>query len=106
MKASDEPLEFVQLMVVLEVLLGDERQPEIASLGEVLRSRCSYLLARNHTERSEIERDFRAIYQVRSEIVHRGKVMLRPSERAMLFKLETLAKRVIRKEVDIACGMT
>lgn len=75
--ASDnELLSFVQAMVSLEILLGDKAVSDLMGLNELLRNRCAYLIGKSQAQRDEILKDFREIYDVRSQIVHREKADL------------------------------
>lgn len=97
---SDEVTGFVQSMIVLETLLGEEDAASRSglSLGSLLRNRCAYLLGRNRSERQEIIDKFTQIYQVRSAIVHNGHHQLSFSDRRLLYELRVLCARVIREE--------
>ena len=101
---SDEMLSFVQAAVVLEILLGDKAASDVAGLGELLRNRCAYLISRNHAEREEILRDFRAIYDVRSKIVHAGKKHLNVPEWRLFSRLRWICQRVIQEETRLLSG--
>jgi hypothetical protein len=52
--AEDEILAFVQAVVVLEILLGDETPSEEIGLGALLRNRCAYLIANKVEERARL----------------------------------------------------
>ncbi|CDZ32230.1 Hypothetical protein NGAL_HAMBI1145_10010 [Neorhizobium galegae bv. officinalis] len=93
-------LAFVQAMVCLEILLGEQGDDE-ASIGSLLRNRCAFLIGKSHDEREEIMGELKLIYQVRSKIVHRGKDQLSRDEIAMLFRLRHYCDRVIAKELEI-----
>jgi len=97
----DELLNYVQAMVVLEILLGEGSSTSELSLGELLRSRCAYLIGNSHDERTDLLRDFKKIYDVRSQIVHRGKHRLSGEERVLLNKLKWMCRRVIYEEVRL-----
>lgn len=98
---KDELLSFVQTMVVLEILLGETDSPDEIGLGELLRNRCAYLIGRTHNERSYILGEFKKIYRVRSQIVHRGKSRLTPDERVLFTQLRMMCRRVIQAELDL-----
>jgi hypothetical protein len=98
---GNQLMSFLQAMVVLEILLGDKASSDKIGLGELLRNRCAYLLGSSAEERSQIMSSFNEIYEVRSAIVHRGKSMLRSTERPLFFKLRTFAQRVIRAELQM-----
>lgn len=98
---SDELLSFVQSAVVLEILLGDKAVSDLMGLGELLRNRCAYLISSTTQERERILRDFKAIYEVRSSIVHAGKTRLNMNERHLFSRLQWMCRRVIQKEVEL-----
>jgi hypothetical protein len=66
-------LKFVQATVAIEILLGDKATSDVVGIGELLANRCAYALAKTHSERREMLREFKEIYDTRSQIVHRGK---------------------------------
>lgn len=96
--AQDPLLSFVQTMVVLEILLGEEEGKDEIGLGELMRNRCAYLIASSHQERAEVLKDFQRIYKVRSQIVHRGKSRLTKEERQLFNTLRWMCLRVIHEE--------
>ncbi len=98
---KDELLAFVQTMVVLEILLGDENVSGEMGLGQLLRNRCAYLIGATHNQRTELLQDFDRIYTVRSKIVHRGKSRLTAQERVLFNKLRWMCRRVIQEEVNL-----
>ena len=98
---NDELLQFVQAAVVVEILLGNKSSSDQTGVGELLANRCAYLIASTHSQRSEILRDFRDIYRVRSEIVHRGQSRLALGERALFDKLRWMCRRIIQEEVRL-----
>jgi hypothetical protein len=101
---SDEMLSYVQAAVVLEILLGDKAASDAMGLGELLRNRCAYLISRTQAEREEILRDFRGIYDVRSNIVHAGKKRLNHSEWRLFMRLRWICQRVIQEEIKLLAG--
>jgi hypothetical protein len=98
---TDELLQFVQAAVVVEILLGDKLASDQTGLGELLANRCAYLIATTHSQRDEILSDFRAIYKVRSKIVHNGKSRLSREDRKLFYKLRWIGQRIIQEEVDL-----
>lgn len=107
---DDDLLNFVQTTMVLEILLGDKATSEQVGLGTLLSNRCAYLIGRSHSQRAKIIEDFSRIYDVRSQIVHRGKHRLAPSEMESFARLRFLASQVIRAEArlvfaDLAQGL-
>ena len=97
----DDRLNYVQAMVVLEVLLGDKATSDVVGLGQLLRNRCAYLIGKNKEERDTLLKDFDEIYKIRSQIVHRGKARLNFRERLQFSKLRDICNRVIQREVDL-----
>jgi Apea-like HEPN len=97
----DELLSYVQAMVVLEILLGDKAASKEIGLGRLLSNRCAYLIGKTQEERAAILRDFDQIYDVRSDIVHRGKSRLTRDELELFSKLQWFCHRVIYKEIEL-----
>jgi hypothetical protein len=64
------------MVVAMEILLGDKAVSDLMGLGELLRNRCAYLIGDSQTQREEILDEFKKIYEVRCQIVHRGKSRL------------------------------
>jgi hypothetical protein len=98
---ADELLRYVQSMIVLEIILGDKATSDLMGLNELLRNRCAYLIGKSQEERAELHETFKRIYDVRSQIVHRGKHRLTADERWLLNQLRWMCLRVIQKEVDL-----
>ena len=98
---QDELLSFVQSMVVLEILLGEKDISDEIGLGELLRNRCAYLIGNSHQQRSKHLQDFKQIYRVRSQIVHRGKSRLTPHELGLFNTLRWMCRRVIQEELSL-----
>lgn len=100
---GDDPLlSFVQAMVVLEILLGNKASSKEVGLGTLLANRCAYMIGTTTSEREMILRDFAAIYDVRSQIVHSGKHRLSRREMEQLQRLRWLGRRVIQEEIKLA----
>ena len=100
---GDDPLlNFVQATVVLEITLGDKASSDEIGLGTLLANRCAYMIGRTTSERAEILKEFKAIYGVRSQIVHSGKHRLTSTETYQLHRLRWLGRSVIREEVKLA----
>lgn len=97
----DDMLNFVQCIIVMEILLGDGSRTSEASLSAILSSRLAYAIAETRQERENIETEFRELYAVRGKIVHRGHSRLVGSERAHLRSLRDLCARLIRHEVTL-----
>ncbi|MDR4498436.1 MAG: HEPN domain-containing protein [Candidatus Scalindua sp.] len=94
-------LSFVQVMVAVEILLGDKATSDVVGINELLRNRCAYLIGKDYKQREQILDDFKAIYEIRSKIVHRGKSKLNLKERYLFNKLQWLCRRVIQKEIEL-----
>ena len=92
---------FLQTAVVLEILLGDKARSDLMGLGELLGNRCAYLIANSYKEREYILKTFKDFYDVRSQIVHRGRTRLGFRETFLLFQLQKVCSRVIRKELEL-----
>jgi len=99
----DDITGFVQAVIVLETLLGDTEASDrnAISLGELLRNRCAYLLGKSAKERESIMKQFKAIYEIRSAIVHRGHHRLTTHEMVLLHMLRSFCARVIRAEGNL-----
>ena len=97
----DELLKFIQTMVVLEILLGDKATSDQTGLNVLLRNRCAYLIGNSQEDRTKVLDLFSAIYDVRSQIVHRGKHRLSVQESILFDQLRWLCRRVIAKEVQL-----
>jgi hypothetical protein len=100
---SEDPLlSFVQATVVLEILLGDKGSSEEVGLTTLLANRCAYMVGASTSERSNIIKNFKALYGTRSKIVHSGKHNLTSSEQIQLHQLRALGRRVICAEIRLA----
>ncbi len=98
---TNELMSFVHAVVTMEILLGDKKGSDIVGLGELLRNRCAYLIGTSQKQREEYLEDFKLIYDVRCDIVHRGKIRLTGDERALLSKLRWMCGRVIEEEIKL-----
>lgn len=98
---QEELLNFIQAMVALEILLGEKSASDEMGLGQLLRNRCAYLIGKNNAERAMLLKQFDEIYNVRSQIVHRGKARLNASERWLFARLKQIGSLVIAKEIDL-----
>lgn len=97
----DLPVAFVRAAVVMEVFLGEKAASDAVGLSELLASRLAYLVGRSQTEREQLARDFKAIYDVRSRIVHLGQSTLTTPEIGQLIELRNMCRRVIHREVEL-----
>lgn len=98
---TNELLSFVQTMIAMEIILGEESKPDVVGIGELLRNRCAYLIGESHSQRKMILTDFDKIYNVRSKIVHRGKSRLSSKERILFQELQWMCRRVISEELEL-----
>ncbi|MDH3975512.1 MAG: HEPN domain-containing protein [Deltaproteobacteria bacterium] len=98
---KNELLSFVQTMIALEIILGENKASDGTGLGDLLRNRCAYLIGETHSQREDILEDFKKIYDIRSKIVHRGKSKLTSHERVLFSKLQWICRRVILKETEL-----
>jgi hypothetical protein len=98
---GDPLLRFVQMMVVLEILYGDKELSDKIGLGELLRNRCAYAIGQGSTDRESIISEFKAIYNVRSAIVHSGKARLSAKERTLFSTLSEYCRRAIYHEASL-----
>jgi hypothetical protein len=80
---QDVLLSFIQSMVVLEIILGDNATSDQIGLGTLLSNRLAYLIGATHEERERLLSVFKEIYDVRSQIVHRGKHKLSLKEQSL-----------------------
>jgi hypothetical protein len=87
--ANTDDEKFVSYVVALETLLIGREGGKRARLAK----RVAFLLSDNPQEREQLQRDIKALYDLRSAIVHGGK----PAERVA--ELETLTRRVIHEFV-------
>lgn len=101
---TDDLLSFVQVMVAIEILLGDKATSEAIGLGQLLANRCAYLIGRTNSDRTEILANFHKIYDIRSQIVHSGKNRLTQGERDGLFLARWMCRRVIQEELKLLAG--
>ncbi|WP_410688616.1 hypothetical protein [Citrobacter europaeus] len=93
----DMTMGFIQSCMGIEALLGDNSNE--AGLTLTLTDRCAYLIGKGMTERSEIKKDFKAIYQLRSKLVHGRVNKISPKDRVLCGKATKYLKRAIQKEL-------
>jgi Apea-like HEPN len=87
--------------IALEVLLGDRDAAEGLGLTNLLANRCAFLLGRSADERARLISDFKALYDIRSQIVHRGLHQTDKRVSDASTSARELARRVIRKELRL-----
>jgi hypothetical protein len=96
---EDALLSYIRSMVVLEILLGSQKDGKELSIADLIGNRCAYLIGKDFKQRQDIMGDLKRIYAVRSQIVHRGKAQLSLEERTMLRRLQWIGQRVIQEEI-------
>lgn len=96
---KNEIFEFVEAVVVLEILFNDKATAAEVGIERLIANRCAYLVARSTAERKEVIKDLKDIYEARSQIVHKGKSRLSKAERSLLFKARALGRTSISKEL-------
>lgn len=95
---SNEATQMVQATTALETLLGGtDRENKAAGLTELLATRCAYLLASRYSERQQIYREVKYLYDERSRIVHSGQRRL--VDNTSLRRARALSKRVVAREM-------
>src|SRR4051812_9420658 len=99
--SRNETLAFVQAMVAMEILLGGKKTTDMVGIGELLSNRCAYLIGDSQADREQVLADFRALYKVRSDIVHSGKSRLSHSERLKFDRLLYICGRSIMEEINL-----
>jgi hypothetical protein len=95
----NEIFQFVQAVVVLEILFNDKATADVVGIEKLIANRCAYQIATSVEHRQEVIRDFVAIYEARSNIVHKGKARLSGEERKSLAKAQLLGALSIYREV-------
>lgn len=99
-QSKNDTVAFVNTMTAMEVLLGKKESNDIG-VGELLRNRCAYFIGQDHDDIEQILKEFPEIYQVRSDILHKGQNKLYDREKSMFFKLRRLCRLVIYKELQL-----
>ncbi|MGI9387430.1 MAG: hypothetical protein ACR2OX_08355 [Methyloligellaceae bacterium] len=97
----DESLNFLQTVIVLEVLLGEKSVSDVIGISQLLGNRCAYLIGKSHEDREDIKKEIQNIYSVRSSIVHSGHDRLTSEQRVLFHKLRWICRRVIQEEVRL-----
>jgi hypothetical protein len=101
-KVNRRPLDAIlQATIAIEVMLGDRKSAEGIGLTNLLASRCAYLLGRSSSHRIEIEEKFRKVYDLRSQIVHEGRHVIKLSDRDTIKTAISLCAAIISKELTI-----
>lgn len=98
---GNQLLAFLRATVALEILLGEKALSDVIGVGELLANRCAYLIGESNSEREQLLKDFRRLYDTRSKIVHRGKNRLSHAEFTDLGTLRWICARVIQAELKL-----
>ncbi len=98
---DNELLSFVQTTVAMEILLGDKATSEAIGVGKLLSNRCAYLIGKSQRDRESVLEEFNLIYDVRSQIVHRGKSRFSEKERQLFCAFRHMCHRVIQEEISL-----
>ena len=93
----DKTMAFIQTCMGLEALLGDNSNE--GGLTLTLTDRCAYLIGKGMSERSEIKKQFKAIYQLRSKLVHGRINKISAHEMTLCAKASYYLRRAIEKEL-------
>ena len=88
-------------MVAIEILLGDKQKASDIGLGNLISNRCAYLIGKSQTQRNDILKKFKKIYDIRSQIVHNGHSKLNSKEKDLFYTLQWICRRVIQEEVEL-----
>ncbi len=99
--STDELFSFLQIMMVMETILGDKDEAEKTGLTELLSNRCAYLISDSIKERDSIIKEFKQIYNIRSIIIHSGRNVFTQREKYLHKKLQWYCRRVILKEIEL-----
>lgn len=95
---TDNPtFRFIQFHIAIESLLG---KPGIkGSITEGLAERIAFLLGRNEKGREDIRNEYRGLYNTRSDIIHRSKI-LSDEKLSDLEKTEERLVQLVKKEIQ------
>ncbi len=96
-QSGNQTLGFIQACVGLEALLGDDDQEE--PLTTRLADRCAYLLGKTHADRTSIRKRFKAMYAVRSKLIHGRTPRLTHSDAEHLFFAQITLSEVVTAEM-------
>lgn len=101
-RVNRRPLDaLLQATIAIEVMLGDRKAAEGIGLTNLLASRCAYLLGKSSAHRAEIGEKFRRVYELRSQIVHEGRHILKAGDRTTVQIANTLCAEIISRELSI-----
>ncbi len=104
-KVNMRPVDsLLQATIAIEVMLGDRKAAEGIGLTNLLASRCAYLLGTSTRSRNEIAAKFKRVYDLRSQVVHEGKHLLKLADRETVGIAQSLCSSIIRSELDICAA--
>lgn len=93
---DNQSFTIIQMTIAIEALLGEGKE----QITERLADRCSFLLGENQQQRIDIKDEFIRIYDIRSNTIHKGRIMLSEQEHPYLIKLKEILENAIRKEMQ------
>mgnify|MGYP001073157612 CR=1 FL=1 len=96
--AESDTFKFIDYTIAVESLLGGKDKINIP-LAERLSDRCGFSLGKNLKGKEKIKKDFKEIYDIRSRIVHIGKVILNKNDKEYLKELEKMTKKLISNAI-------
>ena len=97
---SNETISFLQHCIGLEAILGEGANLDDPLVSQ-LSDRCAYLIGKTIRERREIKEKFKAIYKVRSKLVHGRGASISPKDADMLYEVQRLLTAVIARETSL-----
>lgn len=95
---ENQTLAFLQICIGLEALLGDEGYN--GSLTETLADRCSYLISNDIKDRKTIRKEFKALYNIRSKLIHGNSLELDSNQKRYLHWGRIILELAISKEIN------
>lgn len=103
--AESDTFKFIDYTIAVEALLRPEpkdkkKDKENIPLTQTLSDRCGFSLGKSLKKKEEIKKYFKDIYDIRSRIVHSGKVILNKDDNEHLNKLEEMTKQLISDAID------
>ena len=103
--AESDTFKFIDYTIAVESLLGPEpkdrkKDKENIPLTQTLSDRFGFSLGESLKDRFKIRKEFKRIYNIRSRIVHSGKVILNKDDNEHLNKLEEMAKQLISDAIE------
>lgn len=95
---ENKTFSFIQYSIAIEALLGEANEKK--DVVERLADRCSFLIAKDSSERKKIKQKFRDAYSTRSEIIHQGKAKLSGKELTHHSIMDVFLKKALLKEMQ------